>query len=74
MEHLSNRAARGIALAALTLACVVGPAPQVVEAFERVYAVAVMDQRTRRRSRDRVRGPRLGPRAPRERRPMPARP
>jgi hypothetical protein len=49
---LSRRAARGVALATLAVACVVvGPAPQLTRAFERTYAVALLEheQETRRR-------------------------
>lgn len=52
IEDLSDRASRGVALAALTVACVLfGPTPQVLRAMERIYAVAIHedDRRDRRR-------------------------
>lgn len=62
---------RGVALAVLTLACVVtGPAPQITSALERLYAVAVVDEE---RS-DRARGHHRPNRAPTGRRPVPTRP
>lgn len=75
MEPLSARAARGVALAALAVACVVvGPTAPVVAAMERVYAVGVLGGEPTRRSRDRVpRRSRTGT-APRGRGPAPARP
>lgn len=56
MEQLSQRAARGVALAALATACVlVGPAPRLIETLERTYLVAVVDaQREARRRRHHV--------------------
>jgi hypothetical protein len=76
MQELSERASRGVALAALAFACVVvGPTPQVVSAMERVYAVAVQEDQARRDAeRDRAPGgdgPQPGQRA---RRPYPLRP
>jgi hypothetical protein len=54
VEDLQQRAARGIALATLAVACVVvGPAPQLTQALERTYAVAV-DETRRDRPRTRV--------------------
>jgi hypothetical protein len=54
VEDLQGRAARGIALATLAVACVVvGPAPQLTHALERTYAVAV-DEARRDRPRTRV--------------------
>jgi hypothetical protein len=52
----SGRAARGVALAALTVACVVvGPVPALTRAFERTYAVAVVEgEPAVRRERQRV--------------------
>lgn len=62
---------RGVALAALTVACVVaGPAPQFTAALERLYAVAVVDER---RS-DRGLGGARPHRGPSGRRPRPVRP
>jgi hypothetical protein len=50
VEDVSQRAARGLALVTLAIACVVvGPAPQLAQAFERTYAVAVAEDRRRRR-------------------------
>jgi hypothetical protein len=56
MDELPQRAARGLALATLAVACVVvGPAPQLTRAFERTYAVAVVEDARRRRAHtDRV--------------------
>jgi hypothetical protein len=56
VDDLQQRAARGIALASLAVACViVGPAPRLTQALERTYAVAVVDsQREQRRRRTRV--------------------
>jgi hypothetical protein len=56
VDDLQLRAARGIVLASLAVACViVGPAPRLTQALERTYAVAVVDsQRERRRRRTRV--------------------
>jgi hypothetical protein len=56
VDDLQQRAARGIALATLAVACVViGPAPRLTQALERTYAVAVVDaQRQRRQHRVRV--------------------
>lgn len=46
MEGLSDRAARGVALATLAVACVVvGPAPRLLDTFERTYAVALAETR-----------------------------
>jgi hypothetical protein len=43
---LSQRAARGVALATLAVACVlVGPAPRLTRAFEQLYAVALLEDR-----------------------------
>ncbi|MDX1620716.1 MAG: hypothetical protein R3320_06985 [Nitriliruptorales bacterium] len=62
---------RGVALAALTVACVItGPAPQLTAAIERLYAVAVEEQR---RS-DRFPGLDRPNRGPSGRRPVPTRP
>lgn len=62
---------RGVALAALTLACVVaGPAPQLTAALERLYAVAAVDQRRT----DRALGGHRPSRGPSSRRPLPTRP
>jgi hypothetical protein len=77
VDDLQQRAARGIALATLAVACVVvGPAPRLTQALERTYAVAVVDaQRQRRRQRTRV--PAAGWRrrtAPRPTRPSSQRP
>lgn len=73
IEDLSDRASRGVALAALTVACVLfGPTPQVMRAMERIYAVAIdEDERRdhRRRPPDRPRGSR-----PPSGRPGPTRP
>lgn len=64
---------RRVALAALTVACVVtGPVPQLVEAMERIYAVAMAEAPAPARHRSRRR--RTGPRGPRNRRPAPVRP
>jgi hypothetical protein len=72
VDDLQQRAARGVALAALAVACVVvGPAPRLTQALERTFAVAVVDaQRERRRRHSRI------PRASWRRRtaPRPARP
>lgn len=70
--NLAKRTARGVALAAVTVAMMVsGPAPQLIAAAERVYAVAVLEQqRERRRRRRRLR--RI--QGPLNRRPHPTRP
>lgn len=62
---------RGVTLATLAAACVfLGPVPPVVAALERIYAVAVVDER-----RLRARGRRQrGPVSPPGRRPLPDRP
>lgn len=75
LQELPDRAARGLAAAALSVACVLsGPTPHLVAALERIYAVAVVDaQQLRRHQEDRSsRG--LGTRRPRGRSPQPARP
>jgi hypothetical protein len=52
VDDLQQRAARGVALAALAVACVVvGPAPRVTQAFERTYAVAVVESQRQRHQR-----------------------
>lgn len=52
---LSRRAARGVALATLAVACVVvGPAPQLTRAFERTYAVALLEHEQEERRRRRI--------------------
>jgi hypothetical protein len=57
VPELQQRAARGVALATLAVACVVvGPAPQLTQALERTYAVALAD-RTRERHGGRRRVP-----------------
>lgn len=73
LQELPDRAARGFAAAALSVACVLaGPTPHLVAALERIYAVAVVDAQQQRR---RDRAPRgLGTRRPRGRSPQPARP
>lgn len=48
MQRLSNWAARRVAVTALTVAVVVaGPQPQLLAALERIYAVAVVEDRRR---------------------------
>jgi hypothetical protein len=43
--ELSQRAARGMALATLAVACViVGPAPQLTRALEQTYAVVLLER------------------------------
>ena len=56
MDDLSQRTARGLALAALAVAVVVvGPVPRLTQAFERTYAVAVIaSERETRAARWRV--------------------
>lgn len=74
LQELPDRAARGIAAAALSVACVLsGPTPHLVAALERVYAVAVVEAQQRRRSDHTVHGGH-GTRRPRGRGPQPARP
>jgi hypothetical protein len=52
VDELQQRAARGIALATLAVACVVvGPAPRLTQALERTYAVAVVEAQQQRRQR-----------------------
>jgi hypothetical protein len=62
--ELSQRAARGMALATLAVACViVGPAPQLTRALEQTYAVVLLERdreaaaRRRRLTGDGRRGP-----------------
>jgi hypothetical protein len=76
MDGLSNRAARGIALATLAVACVVvGPAPRLTSAFERTYAVAMAEDQRRRRQRTRIpTSASIGPVGPTPARPRGARP
>ncbi|HEX2028156.1 MAG TPA: hypothetical protein VHF25_09185 [Nitriliruptorales bacterium] len=75
LERLSLRAVRSIALAALTVGCVVlGPSPTFLAALERLYAVAMLDGCERRRSADLVTRAWAGPHAPRPRRPRSSRP
>jgi hypothetical protein len=56
VDDLQQRAARGVAMATLAVACVlVGPAPRLVQALERTYVVAVVEsQRARRRRHHRI--------------------
>ncbi|MGH3441298.1 MAG: hypothetical protein ACRDUY_04510 [Nitriliruptorales bacterium] len=64
---------RGVALAAITVACVVvGPAPQLLAAAERIYAVAVVEDESRRRHRRAGGDP--NPPGPHGRHPSPNRP
>ncbi len=77
MFSVSTRAGRGLALAALTVACVViGPAPQLLDAAERIFAVAIAEEETfrRTRGRDRVPGGPGRAKLPRHRHPHPTRP
>ncbi len=77
MFAYANRTVRGVALAALAVAMLIGgPDPRVRDSFERVFAVAVDEQQkaarvTRRRRYRLFRGPharRPGPARPRRRR------
>lgn len=75
IQDLPDRAARGVAAAALSVACVLaGPAPHLVAALERVYAVAVVEAQQERRRPGDVSRRGLGTRRPRGRGPQPARP
>jgi hypothetical protein len=62
MEGLSERAARGVALATLAVACVVvGPAPRLLDSFERTFVVALAEHRQRtQRPTHRIPGVSLG--------------
>lgn len=75
LQELPDRAARGVAAAALSVACVLaGPTPHLVAALERIYAVAVVDAQQQRRRQDDRSSRGLGTRRPRGRSPQPARP
>lgn len=77
MDGLSDRAARGVALATLAVACVVvGPAPRLLETFERTFAVAIAENRRQADPhRHRVPTGRASGRwRPGRRRPLPVRP
>jgi hypothetical protein len=75
MMQLSTWAGRNAAAVALTLAyTIVGPAPGIVAAMERVYAVAMIDDRTTRRDGTIRRRPQAGPWRPRQSHPRPTRP
>jgi hypothetical protein len=74
--ELSQRAARGMALATLAVACVVvGPAPQLTRALERTYAVILLEREQEAARRRRLRSGGLrGSTAPRPARPADRRP
>jgi hypothetical protein len=76
VHRLTTWAARRVAVTALTVACVVaGPQPQLIAALERIYAVAVVEDRRRLgRSPDRAPSGTSAPAAPRTGRPSPSRP
>jgi hypothetical protein len=73
----SQRAARGMALATLAVACViVGPAPQLIRALEQTYAVVLLEREREATARRRrvPPGGGWGPTAPRPVRPAGRRP
>jgi hypothetical protein len=74
--ELSQRAARGVALATLAVAyVVVGPAPQLTRALERTYAVVLLErEQEAARRRRRLSGGLRGSIAPRPARPADRRP
>jgi hypothetical protein len=75
--ELSQRAARGVALATLAVAyVVVGPAPQLTRALERTYAVVLLEREREEAARRRrvATGGWRGPTAPRPARPADRRP
>ncbi len=75
--ELSQRAARGMALATLAVACViVGPAPQLTRALEQTYAVVLLEREREAAARRRrvATGGWRGPTAPRPVRPAGRRP
>lgn len=75
LEQIPDRATRGLAAAALSVACVLaGPSPHLVAALERIYAVAVVEREQERRHPADLSRRGLGTRRPRGRGPQPARP